>query len=222
MPRKIQQINIKFSPELPARAITPRELKTELTARQLGKAGLIRGNRANIELKEKIINRLWQTNHKIKMPMKHSEERKLIEAMADNLSGEALKDSALKYGIAPERLATYRARFFRADSALAQFLEEIMLAGSIRCVGIFNDKANELTAFQAATIAGIFADKAVALRKARTTDYTEESVPLATLQKIGDIMERIGNAKPGKVIEAQVEVKRLTERSESDATSQDS
>lgn len=219
MAKILKKFTKKFSLERPKTVLTPKQIREIKRAKTiptaLGKLGIERGKRTNVIMKEKLIRRLWRTVELIPQKKPWSLQRKLIEGLADHLSGEAIKDSALKHGVRPEHLAVFKNRFFRADNSLHQYLEELMLQASVRAVGIFHDKADEMSPVQAGMVAGIFADKALALRKARSTDYKDTDVPLATLQKAVDVMAKLADVKKAqaKLIDVEVEVKALPERS---------
>lgn len=216
---KLLRDNKKLRAEKAITVITPRQIlearKAKTLPTAMGKLGIPRGQRANVVLKEKIIKKLWQGEHKVSPLAKFSKQRRFIEAMADNLAGEALKDSALKYGVTPDALMQFKSRFFKADSSLPQFLEELFFQAAARSVSIFHDKAESMSAPQAAVTAGIFSERGVAMRKARTANYQDVEVPLATLQKMAVVMEKIKEMKKGKIIDVEVETKALPERSES-------
>lgn len=209
-----------------AKVFDPNPHKVILTAKQLadakkaktiptalGKLGIERGKRVNVVMKEKLIKHLWMKVDLIPQKKIWSVQRRYVMALADHLAGEALKDSALKHSVPVEKLSAFKSQFFRADNALPQYLEELMMQASVRAIGIFHDKADEMTPVQAGMVAGIFADKALALRKARSSDYKDADVPLATLQKAVSLMEKLADMKKVKLLDIDADIKLLPEKS---------
>lgn len=194
---------------------TPEQLKKYRKAHtpegKMNALGVPRGKRANIEIKDKLIDRLWKTEHMLPVRNKHSVQRRLIEALADHWAGESLKDAGLKYGLTEGKLYAYRQRFLKVDSALPQYIEELFCHAAMAAIGIWHDKKENLSAHQAALSAGIFAEKAILMRKARVNNYTEETVSLAILQKLAGVLDKVNIAKQGEIIEINPEVERIAE-----------
>lgn len=198
-----------------AKVITTKELASlqkQPLKKRFEALGIKRGNRADPEMKEKLIKRLWEKEHKLPIFRTHSKQRKLIEALAHHLSGgESIKDAALSYGLQPSELSRYKAEFFRADNLLVQYLEENFYKASIRSLGIFHDKAEAMSAPQAAITAGIFAEKGIQLSKARKTDFIEDAIPLHLMQRMSDVLQKLSKRPEPKVIDVQSETKLLTD-----------
>lgn len=194
------------------RHYTPQQLKRYHEARTAeGKMNALeipRGKRANIEIKKKVIHRLWKTEHIVKTKHKHSDQRRYIEALADHIAGETITDASLKYGIEPKKLHNFKMKFMNADSLLPQFIEGLFEHAAISAIAIWNDKKDSLSAKDAALSAGIFAEKAIMMKKARKTDYKDENVTLATLQKMSEVMDRVSKLK---IIDIEPEIVQLPE-----------
>jgi hypothetical protein len=176
----------------------------------------------DLDKKKKIISKLWAKEHIVHRnntspPPKLSSK---IKALADHLCGMTLKDAALAWRIDSEQLKHFKERFFRADPSLVQFLEELFFDAAVDSLGIFKEKKDELSAAQAAMTAGIFTDKFVNLKKARTADFKpDEVLPLNQLHLLEKILVAGAQVKAlhGRTIDVESEVASL-QKDEDDAT----
>lgn len=183
---------------------------------KMGAIGMKGGTRAIIDIKKKLIDRLAVTSHRIdhtRSFAKFSERRKLTEALADHLAGETIVDAALRYGIQPAKLAHFKGKFLKADSALPQYVEELFMSAAVECIGIFHDKKHTLTGMQAVIAAGILAERSTQMKKARSSSYQEDVISLSHIQKLADVMDRLKEQKKlsGRTIETEVEIKQIEE-----------
>lgn len=198
------------------RHYTPHQLKRYHEAKtaeaKMNALEIPRGKRADIGIKKKVIHRLWKTEHMVKTKHKHSQQRVYIEALADHIAGETLTDASLKYGIEPGKLHIFKQKFMHADSMLPQFIEGLFEHAAIAAIAIWNDKKESLSAKDAALSAGIFAEKAILMRKARKTDYRDENVGLATLQKMSEVIERVAKLK---IIDIEPDIERIEDAKDS-------
>lgn len=204
---KRMSIKLKVKKEV---EFTPEQLRKFKKAKtpegKMSAVGMRGGTRAVIDIKKKLIERMGKTAHRldgVRSFSKWSVQRKFTQALADHLAGETIQDAALRYGVTPDKLAHYKKRFLQADSALPQYVEDLFMSAAAECVGMFHDKKHELSAMQTVIAAGIFAERAVQMKKARNTQYQDDVIPLSSLQKLSEVMDRIKEAKliQGKVID---------------------
>lgn len=169
---------------------------------------------ASLDKKKEIISRLWKKEHIVHRNMSKPPDRLTakIKALADHLCGMTLKDAALAWRLETHQLDNFKKRFFRTDPTLVQFLEELFFDAAVDSMAIFGKKKDEMSATQAAMTAGIFTDKFVNLKKARTADFKpDEVLPLNKLHLLERILSAGQNTKAlhGRTIEVEAEVASL-------------
>lgn len=206
---------IKLNPKGKIKEYTPKQLKDYKKAKTPeGKMDALEikvGKRANLDIKKKTIARLWKTEHLIKRNPVFSEQRKYIEALATHIAGETIVDSALMYGLQADKLNRFKHKFMQIDSMLPQFIEGLFEQATISALAIWNDKKEGLSAKDAALSAGIFAEKVILLKKARKTDYVDENISLATLQRLATVINKVAILQKGETIDVDAEVKQITD-----------
>lgn len=131
-----------------------------------------------------------------------------IDALSMHLAGMPLADAARTNLITPAKLYNFKSQWLRRDSSLGAVLANLLEASAVKSLIVFNKKADEMDASEAASAASTLTKAAVTLRTGENTNYTPpESVALETLDKIGRVLElaneRDRNMKQlkGKVIE---------------------
>lgn len=177
--------------------------------------GMKGGTRAILDIKKNLIERLSKTSYRIENRsfQKYSTKRRMTEALAEHFAGETIEDAALRYGLEPHRLANFKRLFLKVDSALPQYVEELFLQGAVKCMGIFTDKSDTLTAMQALIGAKIMAEGAITIKKARTVNYMPDELPLSSLQKLSEVMDKLNAQKRlgAKTIDTEIEIKQIEE-----------
>lgn len=124
---------------------------------------------------------------------------KRVEAVTDHLAGMTVEDAAWKWGIPLRELMAFKARVTRTDPDMYKFLENMMVKAAIQSVTIFTEKADNMSAPQAAITAGIFSDKAVQLRKAHQKNFQDETASSDdALQRIAGVLERIDKRRASR------------------------
>lgn len=153
-------------------------------------------------------------------PRSLREQEKFIKGLAIHLSGETIKDAAYVAGIPHfEDLARFKLKFLKNTPDFPLFLENLFLQEATRSIQIFGKKADEMSPMQAATVAGIFTDKAIQLRKGRQNDFKPDTPPpsVTLIQQLKMTVEKVNSFrnKKGQVIEAEIiedETKALPDR----------
>lgn len=194
-----------------SKTATPQQLKEE--KKKIGKIVIV-----DAEKKKSLVSHLWKKEHLVvhRDSEKHSQRRRYIEALAHHYMGDSLENAARAYGIVPESLALFRNKFLKADSAIPQYLEELFNLSALDALGIFHQKKEDLTAFQAGMLAQRFAESAVNMKKARASNYTEDTLSLTGLQKLDSVLNKIKLLKEEgmNIIDTAVEIKKLPENAE--------
>lgn len=119
-----------------------------------------------------------------------------IDALAMHVAGMPIADAARAVFITPAELYNFKSRWLARDSSLGPILANLLEASAVKATVVFNRKADEMNASEAATAAATLSKAAVNLRTGQNTNYTPpENVALETLDRIGRVLE-IANQRP--------------------------
>lgn len=127
-----------------------------------------------------------------------------IDALAMHCAGMPIKDAALTACITPAELYSFKSRWLSRDSSLSSVLANLLESAAIKSVVVFNKKADQMDASEAASAASTLTKAAVTLRTGVSTNYTPpENVALETLDRIGKVLDAAGKVKmvKGKTID---------------------
>lgn len=160
-------------------------MKARQTAKELKKAtGLPDGRLAHSEAVVEIRRTLLR-----KTPPKNSEERTEVLALAEHLAGESQMYVEDKYALSRGAVARLLRRVFPTQEAQLDFLETCFTANAMLASQIFAEKANDMSAYQAAAAAGIFAKSLINLKQARATNFQErQPVPVNLLVQLKEAL----------------------------------
>lgn len=115
---------------------------------------------------------------------------KQIDALSLHMGGMSIRDAALAHGIQPGTLQGFKDRWLNRDPNFRTLLANLLEGGAIRSMQVFAEKAENMSAPEAASAAATLTKSAVALRVGEATGYqVPENVALATLDRVAGILE---------------------------------
>lgn len=128
-----------------------------------------------------------------------------VDALSMHLAGMSLSDAARAMCMTPQALMSFKSQWLQRDSTLAPLLANLLEASAVKSLIVFNGKANEMDASEAASAAATLSKAAVNLRTGQNTNYTPpENVALETLDRIGRVLELANDREKklkGKVVD---------------------
>lgn len=118
-------------------------------------------------------------------------EKRVHGAATAVLAGDAPSDACRMFAVHQQEIVNYMNRAFPDDTDRFKFLEECALSNAIIAQGHFMQTYKEMTPEGAARAFGIFADKAIALKKARESGFQEAPVNVAVLINLQETLAKI-------------------------------
>jgi hypothetical protein len=113
-----------------------------------------------------------------------------IDALAMHLAGMPIADAARNMHMTPAALYNFKSRWMQRDSSLAPILANLLESSAVKSLIVFNAKADDMDAGEAASAAATLSKAAVNLRTGQNTNYTPpENVALETLDRISRVLE---------------------------------
>jgi hypothetical protein len=115
---------------------------------------------------------------------------KKIDALCMHLAGMPMADAARTVCITPAALYNFKCQWMQKDSSLASVLANLLESSAVQSLIVFNKKADDMDASEAATAASTLTKAAVQLRTGQNTKYIPpESVALETLDRVARVLE---------------------------------
>lgn len=113
-----------------------------------------------------------------------------VDALSMHLGGMDMAEAARSMCLTPAALYNFKSQWMRRDSSLASVLANLLESSAVKSLIVFNRKADEMDASEAATAASTLTKAAVSLRTGENTHYTPpENVALETLDRISRVLE---------------------------------
>lgn len=147
---------------------------------------------------------------------------KTCQAIAEHLVGDSQAVVEERHGLSNGYINKMLSHNFADRNKLDRILENVLLENAVVSGAIFQEKAHELTAPQAAVAAGIFSQR-YAEKKRDKQNADSGTAPVAVLIQLNNTLERvrsIRNATP--VIETPVTVRRISHASNHSDTESES
>lgn len=129
-----------------------------------------------------------------------------VDALAMHLAGMSLADAARTNRMTPAELYAFRSRWMNKDSSLASLLANLLEASAVKGLIVYNEKADNMDASEAASAAATLTKAAVALRTGSNTNYAPpENQALETLDRVARILELSDKKIKGRIIDVENE-----------------
>lgn len=122
-----------------------------------------------------------------------------INATAEHLAGESQAFVEKKYGLARSAVSDALNLFFPSTELRRAALKNLLLDGALQSAVIFRQKAEAMTAPQAAITAGILSQRYVELEKAEQNNFKEE-IPVALVIQLEATIQKVKQVH-GKTID---------------------
>lgn len=126
-------------------------------------------------------------------PHVDQKEANLHEAASSHLAGDNSKQKQLQ--IKPHEIKAYLKQLFPDEHDRYTFLEEISLTNAALSAKRFQDCFSELTPGEAAKAYGVFAGKAIEIRKAREANFREAPISPQILISLEKTLQQVSPAK---------------------------
>lgn len=124
-------------------------------------------------------------------PALDAKEKRLKAATADFLAGDKITEVEKRYAVQAQELNKYIHKAFPQDEDRFKFLEDMMVTNATLAAGRFQDVFGEMNAEQAARAAGIFAGKALEIKKARENGFKEQPVQVGVILQLQETLDRL-------------------------------
>lgn len=119
------------------------------------------------------------------------EEKRLHAAAVAVAGGDKQSDVERLYAVDQGKIQDYISRAFPDEADRFKFLEECAISNAILAQGHFAKNYTDLTPEGAARAFGIFAEKALSIRKARENGFQEAPVNVAVLLNLQQTLDRL-------------------------------
>ena len=128
--------------------------------------------------------------------------KKTVTALAEHLGGgESQRELERKYNLSNGYLNATLKRIFPSPELMEKVMEEILLANTLVCAAVVNEKAPEMSAKDAAVATGIMAQRYLEVKKARSTNF-QGDLPVSVVIKLESTMKRL-DEKHGRIIDVE-------------------
>lgn len=142
--------------------------------------------------KDKLKDQVHQKLEKaIGRPPLDAKEKRVKAAAADFLVGDKITEVEKRYAVQAQELSRYIKKAFPQDEDRFKFLEEMMITNATLAAGRFQDVFGEMNAEQAARAAGIFAAKALEIKKARESGFKEQPVQVGVILQLQETLSKL-------------------------------
>lgn len=142
--------------------------------------------------KDKLKDQVHQKLEKaIGRPPLDAKEKRVKAAAADFLAGDKITEVEKRYAVQAQELSRYIKKAFPQDEDRFKFLEEMMITNATLAAGRFQDVFGEMNAEQAARAAGIFAGKALEIKKARESGFKEQPVQVGVILQLQETLSKL-------------------------------
>lgn len=121
------------------------------------------------------------------------QEANLHEATVSQLAGD--KSVAKALSINPHQIKAYLSQLFPDEQDRYTFLEECAITNAALSNARFKDSFSEMTPMEAAKAYGIFAGKAVEIRKAKEANFREAPISPQILIQLEKTLQMVAPAK---------------------------
>lgn len=132
-------------------------------------------------------------------PPINAKEKRVQAATADFLAGDKITEIEKRYAVQAQELSRYLKKAFPDDEDRFKFLEEMMITNATLAAGRFQDVFGEMNAEQAARAAGIFAGKAIEIKKARESGFKEQPVNVGVILQLQETLNRLSTSPNSNV-----------------------
>lgn len=122
-------------------------------------------------------------------------------AVSAVLEGRELSKVASEFDVTTHELSEYVQKLFPTDDDRYGFLEDSMVANAMLASKIFQEKYTELSALDAAKAAGMFAGKALEIKKGRNDGFKTPPIQVGILISLKETLKNLNtppDASPKK------------------------
>lgn len=149
-----------------------------------------------MELKEQ--HRRQKISEKLQEEIGHKatspKEQRVHAAATAILAGDKTVDVERSFGVQANEMQNYINRAFPDEGDRFKFLEDCAISNAILAQGHFMDNYKTMTPEGAARSFSLFAGQALAIRKARETQFQETPVNVQVLLNLEQTLNKIANA----------------------------
>lgn len=148
------------------------------------------------DAKTKIWDQIAAAPRKVPGNTDTEEFARKIDALAMHVAGMPLPDAARANLMTPAVLNNFKNRWLSRDSVMSSLLANLLEAAAMTSVVVFNAKAENMDASEAASAAATLTKAAVTLRTGVNSGYAPpENVALETLDRMAKVLEAADNHK---------------------------
>lgn len=124
-------------------------------------------------------------------PPANAKEKRLRSAATGVLTGEKHADMERLYAVTQTELQRYMKQVFPTEEDRFEFLQECAITNATLAMGRFQQCFGELSAIDAARAFQIFTGQALAIKKARTTDFKDPGINVETIINLQNTLNKI-------------------------------